>query len=207
MFWLCQWATSECLSSENCFWNPAWNAAAVVSKADLSTAQLNRQGMVREVLFIYFWFQLKSLKCLLPSSLSSQFGKLCGKGSVAGEGGLTSVPKMKARARGCLLNPTFLTTVFLTAPDTTGLWDEICLEPVLQQHCREAVCRGGEDGFSPEGSFPRAASFGLSCLSEGAWVSWLCGCQARQGPIPAGLCAGYLDGTHVFLGVLSPTTV
>lgn len=204
MFWLCQWATSECLSSENCFWNPAWNAAAVVLKAALSTAQLNRQGMVREVLFIYLWFQLKSLKCLLPSSFSSQFGKLCGKGSVAVEGGLTSVPKMKARARGCLLKPN------CSIPDCTWhnralRWGLLgaCPAAALQRSCLQ---RWTWWVFS-RGKFSRAASFGLSCLSEGALISWLCSCQARQGPIPAGLCAGYLDSTQVFLGILSTATV
>lgn len=53
-------------------------------------------------------------------SFQASLGSSLRKGGVA-VGGLTSVPNMRARARGCLVNPSFLSAVFLTAPDTTGL--------------------------------------------------------------------------------------
>lgn len=150
------------------------------------SAQLNREGMVRGVFFIY---SVKVFEMLgLFISFSSQFGKLLRKGSVGVEGGLTSVLKMKARARGCLVNPSFLPAVFLTAPDTTGLWG-LCLEPVLQ-HCREAVCREEMMAFLQREVFLGQHPLGCPACQKEPWSLVPEGAKQGQSPFPAGLCPG-----------------
>lgn len=108
------------------------------------SAQLNREGMVRGVYYIYlsiyFFSDFKSLWNVWSLHLfSSHFGRLLRRGRVAVEGGLSSVPKIKARGKVILSdsrlpNCSIPDCTWNNGPPRWGLF-RACPAAALQRSC------------------------------------------------------------------------